>query len=61
MHSLRLYNLQQAHLHRMQIVPCQNVAKFSQGNAGDSRAVLGVKGRAKPLSSDHKPQNEGKS
>lgn len=31
-----------------------------QGNAGDSRSVLGVKGRAKPLSFDHKPQNEGK-
>lgn len=30
-----------------------------QGNAGDSRAVLGIKGRAKPLSFDHKPQNEG--
>ncbi|KAI9805583.1 MAG: hypothetical protein M1825_000834 [Sarcosagium campestre] len=29
------------------------------GNAGDSRTVLGVKGRAKPLSFDHKPQNEG--
>ncbi|CCX33061.1 Similar to Protein phosphatase 2C homolog 2; acc. no. Q09172 [Pyronema omphalodes CBS 100304] len=28
-------------------------------NAGDSRTVLGVKGRAKPLSFDHKPQNEG--
>ncbi|KAL6715013.1 Protein phosphatase 2C 2 [Lecanora helva] len=28
-------------------------------NAGDSRSVLGVKGRAKPLSYDHKPQNEG--
>ncbi|KAL9031122.1 MAG: hypothetical protein Q9196_000828 [Gyalolechia fulgens] len=28
-------------------------------NAGDSRSVLGVKGRAKPLSFDHKPQNEG--
>ncbi|CAN9409956.1 unnamed protein product [Alternaria alternata] len=27
-------------------------------NAGDSRTVLGVKGRAKPLSFDHKPQNE---
>ncbi|KAL8645010.1 MAG: hypothetical protein Q9210_006953 [Variospora velana] len=27
-------------------------------NAGDSRSVLGVKGRAKPLSFDHKPQNE---
>ncbi|RMZ90562.1 hypothetical protein DV736_g2216, partial [Chaetothyriales sp. CBS 134916] len=28
-------------------------------NAGDSRTVLGVKGRAKALSYDHKPQNEG--
>ena len=31
----------------------------AQANAGDSRSVLGVKGRAKPLSFDHKPQNEG--
>jgi len=31
------------------------------GNAGDSRTVLGMKGRAKPLSYDHKPQNEGES
>lgn len=30
-----------------------------QGNSGDSRTVLGIKGRAKPLSFDHKPQNEG--
>ena len=27
-------------------------------NAGDSRTVLGIKGTAKPLSFDHKPQNE---
>lgn len=27
-------------------------------NAGDSRTVLGIKGSAKPLSFDHKPQNE---
>lgn len=27
-----------------------------QANAGDSRGVLGIKGRAKPLSQDHKPQ-----
>ncbi|KAK3378592.1 phosphatase 2C-domain-containing protein [Podospora didyma] len=33
--------------------------KIYIGNAGDSRSVLGVKGRAKPLSFDHKPQNEG--
>lgn len=33
--------------------------KIYVGNAGDSRSVLGVKGRAKPLSFDHKPQNEG--
>ncbi|KAI5199514.1 protein phosphatase [Aureobasidium subglaciale] len=35
--------------------------KIYVGNAGDSRTVLGVKGRAKPLSFDHKPQNEGAS
>ncbi|ODQ66937.1 PP2C-domain-containing protein [Nadsonia fulvescens var. elongata DSM 6958] len=29
------------------------------GNAGDSRTVLGIKGIAKALSFDHKPQNEG--
>lgn len=33
--------------------------KIYCANAGDSRTVLGVKGRAKPLSFDHKPQNEG--
>ncbi|OIW28862.1 putative serine/threonine phosphatase 2C ptc2 [Coniochaeta ligniaria NRRL 30616] len=33
--------------------------KIYVANAGDSRSVLGVKGRAKPLSFDHKPQNEG--
>ncbi|KAI0098702.1 putative serine/threonine phosphatase 2C ptc2 [Nemania sp. FL0031] len=33
--------------------------KVFVANAGDSRGVLGVKGRAKPLSFDHKPQNEG--
>ncbi|KAI9739432.1 MAG: Protein phosphatase 2C 2 [Claussenomyces sp. TS43310] len=33
--------------------------KIYVGNAGDSRSVLGVKGRAKPLSFDHKPTNEG--
>lgn len=36
-------------------------SSHEQANAGDSRTVLGVKGRAKPLSFDHKPQNEGKS
>ncbi|KAK5138251.1 hypothetical protein LTR08_003312 [Meristemomyces frigidus] len=33
--------------------------KVYVGNSGDSRTVLGIKGRAKPLSFDHKPQNEG--
>ncbi|KHJ36306.1 putative protein phosphatase 2c ptc2 protein [Erysiphe necator] len=33
--------------------------KIFVANAGDSRSVLGVKGRAKPLSFDHKPMNEG--
>jgi len=37
-----------------------SLANEVQGNAGDSRTVLGIKGRAKPLSFDHKPQNEGK-
>jgi protein phosphatase 2C family protein 2/3 len=32
--------------------------KIYVANSGDSRTVLGVKGRAKPLSFDHKPQNE---
>ncbi|KAF2021499.1 protein phosphatase-like protein 2c [Aaosphaeria arxii CBS 175.79] len=32
--------------------------KIWVANAGDSRTVLGIKGRAKPLSYDHKPQNE---
>lgn len=34
-------------------------SKIYVANAGDSRTVLGVKGRAMPLSYDHKPQNEG--
>lgn len=33
---------------------------LTQANAGDSRGVLGIKGRAKPLSQDHKPQLESK-
>ncbi|OJJ49567.1 hypothetical protein ASPZODRAFT_149088 [Penicilliopsis zonata CBS 506.65] len=33
--------------------------KIWVANAGDSRSVLGIKGRAKPMSFDHKPQNEG--
>jgi len=32
--------------------------KIYCANSGDSRTVLGVKGRAKPLSFDHKPQND---
>jgi len=32
--------------------------KIYVANAGDSRSVLGIKGRAKPLSFDHKPTNE---
>lgn len=31
-----------------------------QANAGDSRAVLGIKGEVKPMSYDHKPQSESK-
>ncbi|KAF1735921.1 Protein phosphatase 2C 2 [Beauveria bassiana] len=32
--------------------------KIFVANAGDSRGVLGIKGRAKPMSEDHKPQLE---
>jgi protein phosphatase 2C family protein 2/3 len=32
--------------------------KIFVANAGDSRGVLGIKGRAKPMSQDHKPQLE---
>lgn len=35
--------------------------KIIVANAGDSRTILGVKGIAKPLSFDHKPQNAGES
>jgi protein phosphatase 2C family protein 2/3 len=34
---------------------------IAKANAGDSRGVLGIKGRAKPLSQDHKPQLESES
>lgn len=40
--------------------PRSTIDRSFKANAGDSRSVLGVKGRAKPLSYDHKPQNEGK-
>ena len=32
---------------------------IEKANGGDSRTVLRVKGRAKPLSFDHKLENEG--
>jgi protein phosphatase 2C family protein 2/3 len=35
--------------------------KIYVANAGDSRGVLGIKGRAKPMSQDHKPQLESQS
>lgn len=28
-------------------------------NAGDSRSIIGISGKAKPLSFDHKPTDEG--
>ena len=31
----------------------------SQANAGDSRSVISVRGKVKPLSFDHKPTNYG--
>jgi protein phosphatase 2C family protein 2/3 len=30
-----------------------------KANSGDSRCVLGYKGKAKPMSEDHKPTNKG--
>lgn len=33
---------------------------LNEANAGDSRSILSIKGEAKPLSYDHKPQNESK-
>ncbi|GJJ15760.1 hypothetical protein Clacol_010038 [Clathrus columnatus] len=35
--------------------------KVYVANAGDSRSIISVKGEAKPLSYDHKPQNESES
>lgn len=62
MHSLRRSNFQDYNLRGMSPYNCdiQMISDPEQANAGDSRSVLGVKGRAKPLSYDHKPQNEGR-
>ncbi|KAK9761821.1 Protein phosphatase 2C 2 [Basidiobolus ranarum] len=35
--------------------------KIFVGNAGDSRAVMSINGKVKPLSFDHKPTNQGES
>lgn len=37
---------------------CTKDGKILVANAGDSRSVISVKGEVKPLSFDHKPQNE---
>jgi len=37
--------------------PRSSFAHVPQANAGDSRSVLSVMGKVKPLSSDHKPTN----
>ena len=64
--SLWLHRVCRRHIKRQDLGSKSSLCMFNyqqtkvlQANAGDSRSVLGVKGRAKPLSFDHKPQNEG--
>ena len=61
MYRVGRHHLQQQDLRGMWTLQYLYTARtdVSQANAGDSRTVLGIKGRAKPLSYDHKPQNEG--
>ena len=65
LHSVRRHHYQRQDLRcklkTRRILHLQSVAGTDRfkGNAGDSRSVLGIKGRAKPLSFDHKPSNEG--
>lgn len=59
--SVGLISKTKIYVVRQLVCDCSELKQVNslQANAGDSRSVLGIKGRAKPLSFDHKPQNEG--
>lgn len=61
MYRVGWHHLQEQDLRSMWTLQyfCTAWTDVGQANSGDSRTVLGIKGRAKPLSYDHKPQNEG--